>query len=70
MDSVCRLPATAHAAVHTGASHTQDKAEGSRAAWRHLDVLVRRGFALALLRFSGLPLKFDFTKTSFSFLQC
>lgn len=37
---------------------------------RHLDVLVGRGPALALLRLSGFPLKFDFTETGFSFLQC
>lgn len=36
----------------------------------HLDVLVGWGPARALLRFSGFPLKFDFTETSFGFLQC
>lgn len=36
----------------------------------HLDMLVWRGLALILLCFSGFPLKFDFTKSSFSFLQC
>lgn len=35
----------------------------------HLDVLVGRGPALALLRFSGLPLQFDLTEASFSLLQ-
>lgn len=67
--SVCHLPATAHAAVHPG-PHTHKTRPRGAALPCHLDVLVWRGLALALLRFSGFPLKFDFTKTSFGFLQC
>ena len=59
-------PSTPGAAVQEG--RLPGAAQPRRSG--HLDVLVGRGPALALLRLSGFPLKFDFTETRFSFLQC